>query len=618
MADRNDLYLLVSDERGSTRYTLDLQQPQLLGRDAGCQLVLGDSSVAAEHARLYDDGRGVVIEDLGGGLLHNGRANERVYFGPDDVVTLGRLQLRLCEEPPEPSVRLRKLVTDPGQLWNLDLEPEQTSAAVSKQLSRAESRFSLLLELAKGVGAQQSHERLVDQLIAAVAAGVNPERAVIALSEPDGSLRFEAVWQYGTRSADALVDVSGSILRRVIEQREAFLTDDALANPEMGQLHSVAAKGIRAALCVPLIGRGRVAGAIYADHRGLVGHFDEADLDFLIVLAQLGSVALQNVVDYGRLVAENQQLRQAAEGQVELIGDSPAMQKLRETVAKMAPTSHPVLVLGERGTGKELVARALHRLSGRGTFVPVNCAAIPESLAESALFGHERGAFTGAEGAQAGFFEQADGGTLFLDEIGDLAGPAQAAILRALQEGEIRRVGARQPQTVDVRVVAATNRDLREDIASGSFRADLYDRLDVLSLELPPLRERGHDVRVLAASFCAERKRRISAKALGLLEGYGWPGNVRELRNVIERALVLGDGETIWPEDLPPALRESDASHAYLPTLEALERDHVIRVLRASEGNVSQAARILGIRRVTVYKKLKAYGLDANSFKPKR
>ena len=316
----------------------------------------------------------------------------------------------------------------------------------------------------------------------------------------------------------------------------------------------------------------------------------------------------------------------------EMLGSSPAMRRLREEIAKVAPTSGRVLVLGESGTGKELVAAELHRLSKRpqGPFVKVNCAAIPAELIESELFGHERGSFSGAASRRRGQFEVAHGGTLFLDEIGDMSLSAQAKVLRALQTGEVVRVGSERAFTVDVRVVAATNKDLEEEVRNGTFREDLYFRLNVVPLVTPPLRERLEDVPLLAERFVqlAERENGLRPKpvevaVLERLKQHRWPGNVRELRNVCERmAIMSGDRITLAdvPEVVgprapaPPGAGAGDLSrYGEVPLRELrelVERDYILKKLEAHDWNITQAAQALGIERTNLHKKMKQHGLS--------
>jgi DNA-binding NtrC family response regulator len=295
---------------------------------------------------------------------------------------------------------------------------------------------------------------------------------------------------------------------------------------------------------------------------------------------------------------------------------------VKELVAKVAPSGHTVLIQGESGVGKELVARSIHQLSPRRDrpYVVVDCGMLNENLLQNELFGHQKGAFTGATALKHGLFEVADTGTLFLDEIGEVSPVLQAKLLRVLETGSFRRLGSTVDLKVDVRLVAATNRDLRGLIAAGLFREDLFYRLNVITVAIPPLRERAEDIPALARHFLAAygRKRQGAARdfapaALAALAAYGWPGNVRELENVIERAVILSDGELIGPEDLavpaPQAAATGGPGGAAAVSLEDVEREHILRVLREAGGNQSRASQILGIDRKTLYLKLRKYGL---------
>src|SRR5581483_9512274 len=313
-----------------------------------------------------------------------------------------------------------------------------------------------------------------------------------------------------------------------------------------------------------------------------------------------------------------------------IVGRSPPMLDVYKMVARVAPTLSTVLVVGESGTGKELVARAIHTNSPRaaGPFVAVNCTALTESLLESELFGHAKGAFTGAQAARRGLFEEAQGGTLFLDEIGDVGAKMQAQLLRVLQEGEIRRVGSSEAVKIDVRIVAATNRELDEEVKEGRFREDLYFRINVVTVRLPPLRERPSDIPLLVNHFLAKyaaRERRadagIAEEAMAALRRYAWPGNVRELENVIERSLALSKDGVILPSDLPGEL--SGAGHAPpqgladdRPTLAELERRYIELVLSETGGNKKRAAEILGIDRRTLYRTLEREEREDRADKP--
>ena len=376
------------------------------------------------------------------------------------------------------------------------------------------------------------------------------------------------------------------------------------------------------ALVVMISGHGTIETAVEATRRGAYD-FLEKPLDTDRIL-----VTLRNALQQRGLVQENARLRGEVESRHEIVGSSFAIRALLDRLEKVAPTDARVLITGENGTGKELVARAIHRLSTRADapFVEVNCAAIPAELIESELFGHMKGSFTGAFADRSGKFEQADGGTLFLDEIGDMSPAAQAKVLRALQEGVITRVGGERPIRVDVRIIAATNKDLKQEISRGRFREDLYFRLNVVPIHVPPLRERREDIPMLVRHFAqvaVERQRlperEFSPAAIERLCAMDWPGNVRELRNTVERLLILARGPEIGPGDVDrmvgaaPEAGGLPGELLQAPTFavfkERAERAFILAKLREYDWNVSETARSIDMPRSNLYKKIERYGL---------
>jgi two-component system nitrogen regulation response regulator NtrX len=377
-----------------------------------------------------------------------------------------------------------------------------------------------------------------------------------------------------------------------------------------------------AALVVMISGHGNIETAVEATRRGAYD-FLEKPLDTDRVL-----LTIRNALQHRGLEEENARLRGEVESRYEIVGNSFAIRALLERIEKVGPTDARVLITGENGTGKELVARAVHRLSGRAEqpFVEVNCAAIPSELIESELFGHMKGSFTGATADRPGKFEQADGGTLFLDEVGDMSLAAQAKVLRALQEGIITRVGGDRAIKVDVRVIAATNKDLEKEIASGAFREDLYFRLNVVPIVVPPLRERREDIPMLVRHFgetaVTEQRlppRTLTAEALERLSRMEWSGNVRELRNTVERLLILARGSEIGAQDverLVTGVQSSGtlggdllSSPTFADFKERAERAYILAKLREHDWNVSETARAVDMPRSNLYKKIERYGL---------
>jgi transcriptional regulator with PAS, ATPase and Fis domain len=318
---------------------------------------------------------------------------------------------------------------------------------------------------------------------------------------------------------------------------------------------------------------------------------------------------------------ENLQLRVALEREqrvTNIVGSSEVMQEVYRLIERTGPTDKPILIQGESGTGKELVAKALHRASHLADkpLVVINCAALPETLLETELFGHEKGAFTGAVASKPGLFEVADGGTIFIDEIGELAGSLQAKLLRVLEDGSLRRVGSIKELRVNVRLLAATNRDLAQEVAAGRFREDLYYRINVLTILLPPLRDRKGDIPLLVEHFSG-RDWRCNDDLLGVLENYSWPGNVRQLRNAIERAKILAEEDELLPENLPAEIFRASREAAELPPgsdadLESINRFHIADTFHRYQGNKTRTARALGISRRTLYRLLEKHGIDAD------
>jgi DNA-binding NtrC family response regulator len=368
---------------------------------------------------------------------------------------------------------------------------------------------------------------------------------------------------------------------------------------------------------IMLTAYGTVETAVEAMRRGAFGYLTKpVNLEELLI-------NLKKAAEQNRLVTENDLLRRTMSDMAdipEMIGDSPEMMKVRSLISRVAPSDSSVLLNGPSGSGKGLVAQIIHQLSTRreSSFVQLNCAAFPETLLESELFGHEKGAFTGADKKRVGRFELADGGSIFLDEIGDMPPPMQAKLLRVLEDGSFEPLGSERSKKVDVRLISATNRNLEKLIEDGKFRQDLYFRINTVSLEMPPLARRGGDIMELAEHFlqrCARKMnkdiREISDEAAARLMAYDWPGNIRELQNVIERAVVLSADRVLRAEDLPGIVEVGEApAHLRKISLSDLEKEHIAAVLRAEEWNMQKTADILGIHRNTLRQKIKDYNLE--------
>lgn len=409
---------------------------------------------------------------------------------------------------------------------------------------------------------------------------------------------------------------SAAGFRAYTARADAYLLDVKLPDGNgIDLLRELRARGIPAPV-VMISGHGTIADAVEATRAGAYDFLEKPLARDKVLLA------LKNALEQSTLREENERLREIVGSGPRMIGTSAIWQRVVEQAAMAAGSDARVLLIGESGTGKELLAAHVHQNSPfrSGPFVKVNCAAIPTELIESELFGHEKGAYTGAATARRGKFELADGGTLFLDEVGDLHAGSQAKLLRVLQEGEFHRVGGEQSVRVSVRVVAATNRDLCEMIAQGKFREDLYYRLCVVPIRVPSLRERSPDIPQMVEYFLDEfsarnnfRKRSIDPAVIPLLQTYSWPGNARELRNVVERMAILSSSETIGEEAIPSEIRhyrDATPKSSVQAARESAERDHIQKALDAANWNVSSAARALGMERTNLHKRMRTLGVS--------
>jgi Nif-specific regulatory protein len=460
-----------------------------------------------------------------------------------------------------------------------------------------------LMKISTAIQSTRELAAIEEELLRIIAEEVPADRgALLLLHQTSQQVASLCGW-------DSLTDVrrpaefSRNIIDRVLQDKTPAVFNDLTSGKEeeSGQ--------ITAALAVPLVVFQQTRGVIYLDSTDSSARFLPAHLEWVKAVGGIAAVVLENARRIEWLEGENRRLQAEIYVGHEMVGSSEALKGVQRFIARVAPSEATVLICGESGTGKELVARSIHRHSARAgkPFVAINCAAITETLLENELFGHEKGAFTGAVTQQKGKLEVADGGTVFLDEVGELAPGLQAKLLRVLQEREFDRVGGRQPVRVDIRVIAATNRDLKSAMRDKSFRQDLYYRLNVVSLTVPPLRQRRQDIPLLAMHFTnnhARKARRkvngIAEPALAYLMRYDWPGNVRELENAIERAMVLGTAEMLLPEDLPEEVLETEAGTAtaangYHAGVRESKKQLIVKAVAQANGNFTEAAKLLGV-----------------------
>ena len=514
----------------------------------------------------------------------------------------------------EPTITLRA-----GDVFYLDAAKMDEALSATSRVGRD---LSTLLQVSRAISSLRSSTEIQRRLVELILEAVPAERCALVRLE-QGSLDLESAMVCDKRSpSDAPAHLSRGTLERVLEDGVGIVCNDVMTGDVMSSATLVWAR-ISSLLCVPITAAEEKLGVIYLDTRDPAVRFDEPHLQLLAAIGGIAGVSLQNARHVESLESEADRLRAEIAIEHNMVGESPPMRKVYEFVGKVASTDSTVLLEGESGTGKELVARAIHQNSPRAVrpFVAINCAVLSAQLVESDLFGHERGAFTGATAQKRGKLEVADTGTLFLDEVAELAPAVQGKLLRVLQERAFERLGGTRSVTVDIRLVAATNRSLAAAVADGSFRLDLFHRINVVALTLPSLRQRGDDVRLLTTYFLQRHSKRCNRRIVGIspeaqsrLDDYGWPGNVRELENAIERAVVMGSTEWILPEDLPEALAEAPASSTgqrmkYQEGVREAKKHLVLAAVTGADGNITKAAKSLGIHPNYLHQVIRNLGL---------
>jgi len=593
----------------------------LLGRQEQCALRLFDETTSRRHARIAVDDDTVTLEDLASsnGTLLNGEPVERAARLFDgDVIRIGETSLRYLAGGSDRVTRVEGEETDAVRAA---LDPDAADPASDAADADAVRRLRLVCSSAIASADASDRSEVVSDLLALLVAAFDPDRAVICLRTARGEVEVAAA-----HPERATAPTSQTLRRRVLEGGEAVLVSDAHDPAEAEGGPSMVRSRYRSMLAAPLKVAEGVLGFVSVEAEA-PDAFSEGDLRALAATARQTALALRNLRALLGAREEVRRLRAGAAGgeAPPFLGEHDSITRLRTLIAKAAGADAAVLITGETGTGKEVVARHLHAASGRRArpFVALNCAALVEGLLESEFFGHEKGAFTGATERHDGRIAQAADGTLFLDEVGELPPTVQAKLLRVLSEGTYRRVGGKDVLPMRCRILTATHQDLKQMVKDGTFREDLYYRLQVLELHVTPLRERGGDVILLAeaslerlAGTLGRRVPRLAEDARAVLSAYPWPGNVRELLNVLERALVLLDGDTITAADLPQEVRqrrllddEAEPRPAEVITIREAEKRAVRAALAHTKGKKGAAAALLGISWPTLNRKIREYGL---------
>ena len=588
-----------------------------IGRALGNDVSVDSKGLSETHAQIMFDGRDFNLEEIdkSADIQINAKKKRRARLVHGDRLTLGdaTFVFSMFDEPK--TERAARTETP-----SVSQAPSETHVGLAEQLAgiRKLHEFSEKLMTLKNI------DELLEAMLDAVIEVTGAEKGLILLMDSaysgsessDEKPRIQASRHVANETiTDPSGAISDSIVNRVLETGRPVIVSDALTDAQFSSSESVVALKLSSVMCAPLTAQGHTSGVLYVGNDRVKGLFKRSQLDLLSIFAGQASLILQNTMLLSALRADKEKLSAELKDKRfgEIIGMCPSMMEVFRKLQKVATTDISVLITGETGTGKELIAHEVHRRSNRanGPFVVINCGAIPENLIESELFGHVKGAFTGAVASRPGKFQAADKGTLFLDEIGELPLNLQVKLLRALQERVVYRVGDSKPEKVDIRVVAATNRVLLDEIRQGRFREDLYYRLNVVNIELPALRDRGDDVLIIAkallSKYADEFKSPVQGftpQALATIKKHPWPGNIRQLENRIKKALVLCDKTLLGTEDLE---LDGDTQTPILPLEKAKEefqRKYVLEVLERNNGNRTQTARDLGVDPRTIFRYL--------------
>jgi transcriptional regulator with GAF, ATPase, and Fis domain len=640
--------LLVHSSESQGNVYLLKQTDVFIGRDPNCDIQLAESAVSRRHCVIRNVGQEYQVVDLesSNGTFVDGEKVKECVLSHGQRIRVGDTTILFLKDEhektqPNPQMRPHSVSIEFDNESQVErttitleieeafyLSPDKVEGALPSS-SRLARDLSVLLRIGQEINSIQSLEQLQQRLLTLLFDITPAGHAAIILGRHWEDANLSITGENRARVEGETSQPSRTIVSRVWQERVALLCNDVPASSYISPTPSLLITQTQSLLAVPLRVYEKIIGVIYLATNDTLSRFDEGHLQLVTAIGGIAAVSIENVRRIEWLEAETRRLAEEIYSENGIIGNSPNIRAVQRFISKAAPTDSTVLIRGESGTGKELIARAIHGRSHRAArpFVALNCAALTETLLESELFGHEKGAFTGAHALKKGKLEIADGGTVFLDEIGEMPITLQAKLLRVLQDKTFERVGGVKPIQADIRLIAATNRNLEEAITANQFRADLYYRLNVVSVTSPPLRDRKGDIPALAAYFaqklgenCKRHITGIAEDTMKALINYDWPGNVRELQNALERAVVLGSTPTILLEDLPETILDSqqpitaplsapETSAHYLDAAREAKKKTILQSIESAGGNITEAAQALGIHASNLHRLIRTLGI---------
>ncbi|MHC5078231.1 MAG: sigma 54-interacting transcriptional regulator [Planctomycetota bacterium] len=612
--------LRIIEGRGTnTEFVVD--HPLVIGRGEEGDVRIFDETSSRRHAVVRPEGDRFVLEDLGSsnGTYLNGEQVAKVFLNDRDEILIGATRLLFMITPM--STRQTILLPpkeSPGFSVQSSIREKDFRVMEGENPAEDIRRLANAYKTSRSLSGIREVDEIVEKTLDLMMEELKGDRAAVLKEAGTGEIEVMASRGKGRKK----FVLSQTVVQQVARERTAVLIRDVESDPQFQGRESLLSQKVRSALCVPVGEGGKSFGMLYVDRTKSTDAFGREDLETLLAIGGQVGPALLTAEAFALERDRLRDVEKTLGGRRVLLGDSPTFREILDLIHRAAESDSTVLLRGETGTGKELLARALHLESERreGPFIAVNCAALVDTLLESELFGHEKGAFTGATRKKPGKFELSSGGTLFLDEVGEIAQEVQAKLLRAIQEKEFYRVGGTAPVSVDIRIVAATNKDLLAEVEGGRFRQDLYYRLSVVTIDVPPLRRRVEDIPALVEHAVSEANQKtkrkvagVSSEAMQSLCGYAWPGNIRELINVIERAVVLSRGPEVGLDLLPEEIHGKSVStpaDGEVISLKEAERRAICAALDHTKWKKGETAEILGISWPTLNKKIEEYGIQ--------